>query len=234
MRHRLAFALAAGLLVAPLAAAADDTALLHVTTLNLSAEGEVDSVPDQATISFGVQTQAPTAAAAMRSNAQKMSAVIAAVKAAGVEARDIQTAALNLNAQYADRPNQPPLVSGYQATNSVSVIVHDLPRIGSTVDAVLAAGVNQINGVDFGIANPQPLQDEARRRAVKTLQTRAELYAGAAGLRLGRLINLSEGGGEPRPFMAKVSLRANAMQTPVEPGQLTVRIEVSAVYELVK
>ena len=127
MRHRLAFALAAGLLVAPLAAAADDTALLHVTTLNLSAEGEVDSVPDQATISFGVQTQAPTAAAAMRSNAQKMSAVIAAVKAAGVEARDIQTAALNLNAQYADRPNQPPLVSGYQATNSVSVIVHVAP-----------------------------------------------------------------------------------------------------------
>lgn len=208
------------------------------TTLDLSATGEVKAAPDQAVISFGVQTQAKAAAAAMRANADQMTASIAALRKAGVEAKDIQTSAINLSGQYSYEQNQPPKLIGYQAVNQVSVIVRNLARLGPTVDALTAAGVNQVNGIEFGISEPQPLQDEARRRAVKTLQARAELYAGAAGMRVGRLVNLSEGGGEapiqPMAMAGKQMLRAAAAPTPVEPGQLTVRIDVSAIYELVK
>lgn len=238
-RRLLAAAAFAPLLAAaPMAAHAGD-GLLNLTTLNISADGEVKAAPDQATVSFGVQTQGKTAAEAMRQNRERMATSIAALKAAGVEPKDIQTSALNLNGQYAYEPNQPPKLTGYQAVNQVTVTVRDLTKLGATVDAVTAAGGNQVNGIDFGLSNGKPYEDDARRAAVKTLSARAELYAAAAGLKLGRLINLSEGGGyQPAPLrrvgFADAALKSAAVNTPVEPGQLTVRIEVSATYELTK
>lgn len=219
-------------------AAAQPPAPPQPATLDLGATGEVKAAPDQAVVSFGVQTQARAAAEAMRANAEQMTASIAALRKAGVDTKDIQTSAINLSAQYIYEQNQPPKLSGYQAVNQVSVIVRNLARLGPTVDALTAAGANQVSGIEFGISDPQPLQDEARRRAVKVLQARAELYAGAAGMRLGRLVNLTEGGAEaPIQPMAMANVRmmkAPSASTPVEPGQLTVRIEVSAIYELVK
>ncbi len=228
------------LILAPFTASAApmDEAAFRTTTLNVQAEGQVKIAPDQAVIAFGVQTTGKTAALAMQANRDRMATTVAALKTAGIPPRDIQTSALNLNGQYAYEPNQPPRLTGYQAVNQVSVVVHDLGKLGPTVDAVTGAGANQVSGIDFGLSDARSSEDEARRQAVKALSARAALYADAAGLRLGRLVNLTEnGGGEPivplrRVAFADAMVKSNAGITPVEPGQLTVRITVSAIYEL--
>ncbi len=220
---------------APEASGADSA--FRATTLSLSAFGEIKAAPDMATISLGVQTHAPTAAQAMSDNASRMSQVVATLKKGGIEARDIQTSGLNLGAEYAYEPNKPPRLTGYQASNQVTVIVNDLARLGPALDAVVAAGANQVNGVSFGLKNPGAAEDQARLKAVQALQAKAQLYAGATGHRVLRLVNLAEGGGfvppAPVPMLRRTAMVAEAA-TPVEPGQLNVRIDVSATYELAK
>ena len=221
---------------APQGAAAPADSAFRATTLNLSAYGEVKAAPDMATISLGVQTQASSAAAAMSRNAEQMSRVVAALKASGVAARDIQTSGLSLNAQYAYADNQPPRLTGYQASNTVTITVNDLARLGATIDAVVGAGANQVNGISFGLRDPGKAEDQARLAAVKALQDKAQLYASATGHRVLRLINLSEGGGNaisppPMPMQA-YALRADKASTPVEAGELTVRVDIAGLYEL--
>lgn len=218
-------------------AAAD--AAFRATTLSVSAFGEVKAAPDMATISLGVQTHAPTAAQAMADNASRMNQVVAALKKGGIEAKDIQTSGLNLNAEYAYEQNKPPRLTGYQASNQVTVTVNDLARLGPALDAVVAAGANQVNGVSFGLKNPGAAEDQARLKAVQALQAKAQLYAGATGHRVLRLVNLSEGGGYsppvPVPMFRRGAVLAQAAEaTPVEPGQIGVRVDVSATYELAK
>ena len=211
-------------------------AIFHATTLNLSATGEVKAAPDQATITLGVKTLGKTAAQAMAANRDRMSATIAALTAEGIQKKDIQTSNLNLAAQYAYDPNQSPRLTGYEADNEVSVVVHDVTRVGSAVDAVTQGGANQVSGVAFGLTDPQPVMDEARRAAVRTLRARAELYAQAAGLRVVRLVNLAEGSADQPVFRRAMPMMAMAKMaaapTPVEPGQLDVDVQLTAVYEL--
>lgn len=208
--------------------------------LNLSAYGEVRVAPDMATISTGVVTEAKTAEEAMRLNRERMSQVIATLRRQGVAEKDIQTSGLNLSAQYTYRENLPPELRGYQASNQVTVTVYDLNRLGAAVDAVVASGANQINGIGFGLRDPQTAENAARREAVKRLQAKAELYAQATGMRLKGLRSLSEGGGyappPPVPMyrMAAAPEAAADMSTPVAAGQLTLRVDVQAVYELEK
>jgi len=241
-----AFALIAGamLLACPAGAwaqAAEPLAsdAFRATTLNLSASGEVRAAPDMASIGVGVQTEAPTAAQAMSDNAMRMNQVIAALRRAGIEAKDIKTSGVNLGAQFDYQPNQPPRLTGYQASNQVQVSVFDLAKLGPTLDAVVAAGANQVNGVTFALKDPVAVENEARQKAVQALQAKAQLYAGATGFRTLRLVNLSEGGGfaPPRPVTV-MSARAMAVDvaapTPVEAGQLDVRIDISGVFELSK
>lgn len=202
--------------------------------LSLSAFGEVKVAPDMASITTGVSTEALTAAEAMRLNREKMSAVVAALRRQGVEQKDIQTSGLNLSPQYTYRDNQPPVLRGYQASNQVSVTVYQLDRLGAVVDAVVASGANQINGVSFGIRDPQAAEDNARREAVRRLRAKADLYAQATGMRIAGLKSLSEGGGysPPQPMFRAMAANVVADSTPVEPGELTVRIDIQGVYEL--
>ncbi|MDP8915719.1 MAG: SIMPL domain-containing protein [Pseudomonadota bacterium] len=217
-------------------------AAFRATTLTLSSFGEARTAPDQATINMGVTTQAPTAAEALAQNRTRMSAVIAAIRAQGVAERDIQTSGLNINPQYTypgrdGGERGPPRVTGYQVTNQVTVLVRDLARLGPAVDAVVRSGANQINGISFGLQNVDARSDEARRQAVQNVQRKAELYAQATGLRLVRLVNLTESGGytPPRPmdFGGRVAM-AEAASTPVQPGEVQVRVDVTAVYELAR
>lgn len=206
--------------------------------LNLSAYGEVKVAPDMATITFGVQTEAPTAAAAMRDNAARMTQVMQALRRAGVAERDIQTSGLNLQAQYDYQENQPPKLRGYQATNRVSVRINDLSKVGTTADAVVAAGVNQIDGISFGLKDPSTAENQARELAVRALQAKAQLYARALGVQLGGVRSLSEGGGytPPSPPMP-VAMFARAQvadSTPVSAGEMSVRIDVNGVYDIVR
>jgi uncharacterized protein YggE len=231
----LAFAIV-GTIAAGTAQAQDSgAAIFHATTLNLSATGEVKAAPDQATITLGVRTTGKTAAQAMAANRDRMATTIAALTAEGIAKKDIQTSNLSLAAQYAYEPNQTPRLTGYEADNQVSVVVHDVSRVGAAVDAVTAGGANQVSGIAFGLADPEPMMDEARRAAVKTLRARADLYAQASGLRIIRLVNLAEGATEQpveRRPMAMMAMAKMAAPTPVEPGQLTIDVRLSALYEL--
>ena len=242
MRSRVTATLAAAAILASAGmaraqAASDGDAAFRATTLSISAYGEVKAAPDKATITLGVQTSAPAAAQAMADNAARMNQVIAALRKQGLADKDIQTSNLSLSAQYEYEQNKPPRLTGYQASNDVTITVNDLKKLGPAIDAVTAAGVNQINGIGFGLEDPQAAEDQARLKAVQALQAKAQLYAGAAGYRIGRLVNLSEGGGGSPPvlYAPKVmAMAARAAPTPVEAGELTVRADVSGLYELAR
>lgn len=210
--------------------------VFRATTLNLSAYGETRAAPDMASISLGVTTEAPTAQEAMRANAQRMTQVIAALKKAGLSERDIQTSGLNLNAQYAYVQNEPPRLTGYQAANQVTIRVNDLARLGAAVDATVAAGANQVNGISFGLKDPTAAENAAREAAAKALAAKADLYARVTGYKVVRLVSLSEGGGyTPAPPMPMVRMAAKAdyaEATPVAAGELTIRVDVTGLYEL--
>ena len=205
--------------------------------LNLSAYGEVKVQPDMATINFGVVTEAQTAAEAMRLNAERMNQVMSALRRAGIAERDVQTSGLNLSAQYDYVQNEPPRLRGYQASNRVTVIINDLNRVGSTADAVVAAGVNQIDGISFGLKDPTAAENQARQVAVRNLQAKAALYAQALGRPLGELRSLTEGGGyaprPPMPMYARAEMAdITVTGTSVSAGELSVRIDITGVYDI--
>ena len=203
-------------------------------TITLQAAGEVRMAPDVATIQLGVTATAPTAGAAAAEEARRMTQVLAALNARGLSGRDVQTAQLSLQPQYAYAQNEAPRLTGYQATNSVVVRVRDLKRLGAAVDAATGAGADTVGGIAFGLDDPSKAEDEARVKAVTALEARAGLYARAAHLKITRLASLSESGGyappEPRPMM-RMAMAAKSDSTPVEAGEVAVRVEVSAVYE---
>ncbi len=233
----LASALAGALLTAVALPAHAEDAAFRATTFSLSAFGETKVAPDMATISLGVQTDAPTAAGALSANATQMTKVIAALKKAGIAERDIQTSGLNVNPQYVYEQNLPPKLTGYQASNQVTVQVRDLAKLGSTVDATVGAGATTVGGIAFGLQNPQAAEDAARVDAVKALQAKADLYARATGYKIVRLVTLGEGGGyTPAPPMPIYAMAKREMSdsTPVAAGELKVRVDVSATYELAK
>ena len=213
--------------------------MFRATTFNLSAYGETRIAPDMASISLGVMTEGKTAAEALAANATRMTAVIASLKKAGIAEKDIQTSGLNLNPQYRYVENQPPQLIGYQVTNQVTVTVRDLKKLGAAVDATVAAGANQVNGIGFGLADPTAAENAAREAAVKALGAKAELYARATGYRISRLVTLSEGGGysapPPMPMLAMAG-RAEFKDaaTPVAGGELRVRIDITGLYELTR
>lgn len=218
-------------------AAADS--LFRATTLNLSAYGETKVAPDMASISLGVMTEGKTAAEAMQANATRMSAVMASLRKAGIADKDIETSNLNLNPQYNYQENQPPLLIGYQASNNVTIRVHDLKRLGAAVDASVNAGANQVQGISFGLEDPTAAENAARAAAVKALVAKADLYAQATGYKVSRLVSLSEGGGyTPAPPMPMAAFSAKRMEsdagTSVSGGQLSVRIDISGLYELTR
>jgi len=211
--------------------------MFRATTLNLAAYGETRIAPDMATITLGVMTQEKTAAEAMAANATQMNAVVASLKKAGIAQKDIQTSNLNLSPQYRYVENQPPQLVGYQASNQVTIIVHDLKKLGAAVDATVAAGANQVQGISFGLEDSTPAENAAREAAVRALTAKAALYAKATGHNVSRLVSLSEGGGSyprpPMPMVAMAAMREKA-DTSVSPGELTVRIDVAGLYELVR
>lgn len=212
-------------------------AMAAMPALNLSASGEVRVQPDMATLTFGVVTEATTAREAMALNATRMTQVVAALRRAGIAEREVQTSGLNLSAQYDYVQDQPPRLRGYQASNRVTVRILDLDRVGTTADAVVAAGVNQIDGIGFGLIDPKAAEDRARVLAVQALQSRARLYADALGVTLGPIRTLSEGGGyTPQPPMPMYAARAQSMSaedsTPVSGGEMVVRIDITGTYDI--
>lgn len=208
------------------------------TTLNLSAQGEVKSAPDMASINFGVLTEGKTAEEAMRLNAAKMNSVFASLKKMGVADKNMMTSGLNLSAVYDYPNNQPAVLRGYQASNRVTIRIEELPKLGSTIDAVVKSGINQVDGIGFGLKDSSAAEDEARKSAIKILMARANLYASSLGLKVKRIKTLTESGGySPQPMykgaMERMTMSDSA-PTPIAAGEMNVTISVSAEFELEK
>ena len=206
------------------------------TLLSVSASADAKRVPDIATISTGVVTQAADANAAMRANAAQMDKVMAALRAAGIAERDIQTSGINLNPNYKYAENTPPTIIGYQANNTINVKVRDLGKLGKVLDSLVAQGANQINGPSFEVDKPEEAYDEARVAAIKKAQARAKTYADALGLKVRRIVSISEGGARtpyPLPMMRAMSADAGfAKETSVAPGESTLTASIEVVFEL--
>lgn len=202
------------------------------TVLDVNATGRVSRTPDLATITAGVVTQAPAAAAALSDNARRMDAVVKALKAAGIAARDLSTSNVGLSPQYRYAEKQPPVITGYQASNSVAIRFRDIARSGAVLDALVRAGANQIDGPNLSLSDPEAALDEARTQAITKARARAELYAKAAGLTVARIVAIGEagenGGDRPRPMpMMRASMAQADAETTVLAGETDVTAAVN-------
>lgn len=204
------------------------------TRLDLVATGEVSRVPDIVRIGAGVVTQAATASDAIRQNAARMERVRAALRRAGIAERDIQTSAISLQPDYRYAENQPPQLTGYRASNEVNVRFRDIAESGAILDALVAEGANQINGPMLGLDRPEEALDEARTRALAAARARAELYARSLGMRVVRIVAVSEGGAMPVPPMPMLRMQANdaAAETRIDPGEQVLSVSLTVSFEL--
>jgi hypothetical protein len=238
MKSMILAALALGVSSIPHVAAAQTAVVQTVsgTRLDVSVTGEVTRVPDIATISAGVVTRSSSASGAIAENAAHMERVRAALKRAGIADRDIQTSNINLNPEYRYQDNQPPQLTGYTASNQVNVRFRDIRNSGRILDALVAEGANQINGPSLSIDKPEAALDEARTKAVAAGRARADIYARSLGMRVVRLIEVSEGGGynSPRPYAdAIVATGARtASKTEIDPGEQQLQVALSMSFEL--
>jgi uncharacterized protein len=203
--------------------------------IEVSGEGAVSAAPDFARVTLGVTTMGKTAGEATEANAKAASALIAVIKAEGVAPADIQTSSLSVSPLFAHQPREeagPPAIEGYSVGNNVTVTVRDIPRLGSLIDKAASAGANSIYGVGFGHNDLSALLDKARPLAVADARRKAEIYANAAGAKIGPLIRLTEEPGSPRPIAFARAYVAGGAPTPIEAGEDKLTVTVSARFEL--
>ena len=217
-----AFALVVAL-DAPTARAAD-------RLVTVTGEATVGAAPDTAVIRVGVNSTAKTAREASDANSKQMTAVLAAIKDAGIAGRDVQTSRLSLQPQYdSSRPGISKLV-GFQANNQVTINIRDIGKLPAIIDQAIAAGANEMSGLEFVVSQQSKLLDQARDEAIADARRKAELYAKAAGAKLGAVISISEEGSSPQPRPMQ-AMRGGA-GVPVAPGEQTLRAVVTVSYEL--
>lgn len=226
----LAIAVAAG--VATLAPAMAQTRAPNV--ISVTGEATVTATPDLATIDGGVISGAKTAREASEATNRTMAAVLAALKSSGIAETDIRTARISLQPQQSMRgPAQDhPQITGYRASNRVTVRIRDIARVASTIDTLVGAGANDIGGIDFVVTKASGLLDEARSRAIADARRKADIYAKAAGVTLGPAISITEDGASPpMPMQMRAAFKGGA-GTPVSPGEETLQVSVQVSFEI--
>lgn len=202
-----------------------------VNQITVTGEGRVEVAPDMATVSLGVTSVADTAAAALAQNSAQVATVIENLKGAGIEARDVQTSGLSLNPNWASYgSSSAQKIDGYTAQNMVTVRVRALDTLGTVLDAAVKDGANTLNGLTFGLANPQPVEDAARAAAVKDARRKADVLTGAAAVLLGPVLSITESTGYAQPMPMFRADAASAPGVPVAGGELTVGASVTIVY----
>jgi uncharacterized protein len=202
--------------------------------ISLSGHGEARAVPDMAVISLGVQASANTAREATSANNEAMTKVLAALKSAGIAEKDIQTSNFSISPRYDNDNDGPSKVIGYDVSNTVTVTVRNLAGLGSVLDTVVSEGSNQMGGIAFDIANRGPVEDEARKIAVADARRKAEIYAAAAGVGLGRIVSITEGVSvPPGPVFRGAMMKADvASAVPVAQGEQTIAVDVNIAWEI--
>jgi hypothetical protein len=203
-------------------------------TLTMSGLGEVRAAPDMVTLSAGVTSQAPTAAAALSANSARMQSVFAALKKLGVADKDMQTSNFSVSPQMtAGISGQPARLTGYEVHNQVRVRLDNVGMLGAALDTLVTAGANQMNGIDFAIKDPAPLLAQARSGAVADALAKAQVYAKAASVSLGPILSISENDNEgPRPLYRAAPMMMAAKAVPVAAGEESVNANVSIVWEI--
>jgi uncharacterized protein len=201
--------------------------------ISVTGEARISVAPDIAFVDAGVATDAKTAREASETNNAAMAKVLAALKAASIEARDIQTSRLSLQPQYAPNRSGPSPIAGYRASNRVTVRINDVNKVAAVIDTLVGAGANDIGNVAFEVAQASRLLDDAREKAVADARRKAEIYAKAAGVTLGAPLSISE---ESRPqpvFRGKLAApMAAAAPTPIAQGEETLSVSVSVTWAI--
>jgi uncharacterized protein YggE len=218
------------ILFALIAVAALTPARAAEKLITVTGEASVAIAPEAAVIRIGVSSQDKTAREASDANARQMTAVLAAIKGNGVAERDIQTFRLSLQPQYDPNKAGPAHLTGFQATNQVTVKVRDIDKLPALLDRAIAAGANEMSGIEFVVLEQSKLLDRARDEAIADAHRKAELYAKAAGAKLGRVVAITEEGSAPTPRPIQM-LRTGA-QVPIAPGEQTLKAVVTVSYEL--
>lgn len=232
-----ASAIAAAVIAAQAWAQEGSAAPQLVRTITVTGQADVKARPDMAMISAGVTSEGATAAEALSKNSEAMAAVIKALRDGGVAEEDIQTSNFSVSPTYTpydpNNPAAPQKIVGYQVQNSVNVAVRDLNKLGALLDVVVTSGANSIGGIGFSIAEPKPLLDRAREDAVKDARSRADLYAAAAGVGVGKVLTISETGfTPPQPVFYAKSMMAEAAPVPIAPGQETISGSITVTFEI--
>lgn len=202
--------------------------------ITVTGTGVVQAVPDLATVVLGVTNQAQTAAAALDANNAAMGAVMERLSLAGIAPRDLQTSNLQLNPNWLQTDTmQTPQISGYTASNMLTVHVRDLAVLGSVLDAAVQDGANTLQGVSFGQADAKPAEEAARTAAVLDARARASAMLGAAGAGLGRILAITESSfyAQPMPLLRMASQDSGVS---VAAGELGITAQVTMVFEIVQ
>ncbi len=225
-RHALSLMIVACTLATPIMPAAARAAERSIT---VTGEATVSVAPDNANIRLGVTSQGKNAREASETNARQMTNVLAAIKEAGVADRDVQTSRLSLQPQYEQGKAGPARLLGFQVTNQITIRIREIDKFPGILDRAIAAGANEMSGIEFVVSEQSKLLDQARDDAVSDARRKAELYAKAAGVKLGPVTSITEeGSSPPRPVVQ--AMRASAV--PVAPGEQLLRAAVSVTFEL--
>ena len=215
----------------PLQAENDAAARLTVT-----GQGVADVVPDMARISLGVTKDAPEAPAALEGVAEVAQAIFARLEAVGIAPRDMQTAQVSLAPRYDYNRNSdgPPKLTGFTASTTLAVQVRALDQLGAIMSAVTQDGANQLNGLQFDVQDRASAEDAARADAVKDAMARAKVLADAAGVTLGPIISIHEGGARAAPVYGRMTMEAAQSDMPIAAGELEIGSSVTMVFELLE
>lgn len=214
----------------------------RIATIDMVGTGTVTAAPDMAILTSGVVSDAETAGDAMSANTAAMSAVIARIKESGIEQRDIQTSGFSVQPRYRqiksgslDNGEYRSEIIGYRVSNNVSVRVRELAKLGGLLDTMVRDGANQVGGVSFIVSDADKLKDEARKEATADAIRKAEIYAEAAGIKLGRVLSISEQDYSPRPMMmmARAEMKMDgAAPAPIEAGETALDVRVNITWEI--
>jgi len=208
---------------------------IAIRTISVTGEGEASATPDMMILNIGVETEGATAAEALKKNAVQMNSTINAIRDGGVAKKDIRTSNLSVNARYDyPRDGSAPQLTGYQASNSVQVKIHEIDKAGQIIDLTVESGANRLNSISFAFSDEKPLFENARENAFDDAHDRAKLYADAAGVKLGKVLQISEGGNySPGPIPVSMRLKAaDAAATPIATGESTISVNLNVIYAI--
>ena len=194
--------------------------------ISVTGEATVSVPPDQAQIDGGVNSDAKTAREASDANNAAMGKVLLALKGAGIDEKDYQTSRLSLQPQYAPNRSGPSPITGYRASNRVTIRLRDVTKVANVIDVLVGAGANDIGGINFMVSQASKLLDDAREKAIADARRKAEIYARAAGVTLGGPLSISEEGSPAPVFRGKMAapMAAGAV---VAQGEETLSVTVN-------